>query len=334
MVLNMNKLIFLLMMVLSTLIVMNANNWLGMWMGMEMNLMSFIPLISKSKNKNTSQAMMTYFLTQSLGSMILLFSVVMNPLIMIKFNFENMWIKDMTMLSLTIKLGAAPFHWWLPNMMSNMNWTECFILMTWQKLAPLTMLSNLNPSSKILNLTIILSGLAGSIGGMNQTSIRKLLAYSSINHLGWMMMFVSMSNSWYKYLIIYSMLMGLICYMLNFKNMYFLNQLMTNSPSMMEKFTMTMTLLSIGGLPPFIGFLPKWMVIQSMINSELFLMLMIMLMLSLITLFYYMRMMINYILMFSTMNKWMMFKYININFLYLNISVNIMLPVFLVLNFF
>nr|UNA68642.1 NADH dehydrogenase subunit 2 [Leptocorisa acuta] len=334
MTLNSSKITFFMMMIISTLIVISADNWLGMWMGMEMNLMSFIPLISKSKNKNSSQAMMTYFLVQSLSSMILLFSVTMNPLIMSSINLEEFWIKNMTVLSLIIKLGAAPFHWWLPSMLSNMNWTECFVLMTWQKIAPLVVLNNLAPSSMILYATALLSGMVGSIGGLNQTSIRKLMAYSSINHLGWMVMFMSMSNMWYKYLTIYSMLMGLICYMLNFKTIYFMNQISTNSNSLTEKFTLITMMLSIGGLPPFIGFLPKWMVIQSMINSNLFFILVMMLMLSLMTLFYYMRMMINFILMYSTMNKWMKFKTISMKFMYMALSMNIMLPMFLILNFF
>nr|UNA68564.1 NADH dehydrogenase subunit 2 [Leptocorisa chinensis]UNA68772.1 NADH dehydrogenase subunit 2 [Leptocorisa oratoria] len=334
MTLNSSKMTFFMMMIISTLIVISADNWLGMWMGMEMNLMSFIPLISKSKNKNSSQAMMTYFLVQSLSSMILLFSVTMNPLIMSSINLEELWIKNMTMLSLIIKLGAAPFHWWLPSMLSNMNWTECFILMTWQKIAPLVVLNNLAPSSMILYITALMSGMVGSIGGLNQTSIRKLMGYSSINHLGWMIMFMSMSNMWYKYLIIYSTLMGLICYMLNFKTIYFMNQISTNSNSLTEKFTLIIMMLSIGGLPPFIGFLPKWMVIQSMINSNLFFILVMMLMLSLMTLFYYMRMVINFILMYSTMNKWMKFKTINMKFMYMALSMNIMLPMFLILNFF
>nr|YP_010311866.1 NADH dehydrogenase subunit 2 [Grypocephalus pallipectus]UNA71174.1 NADH dehydrogenase subunit 2 [Grypocephalus pallipectus]UPL65766.1 NADH dehydrogenase subunit 2 [Grypocephalus pallipectus] len=334
MMLNSSKMLFIMMMISGTLITLSSSNWLGMWMGMEINLMSFIPLISKSKNKNSSQAMMTYFLAQSIGSMILLFSVIMNPMFMFMIEVQNNWIKDLIMLSLVIKLGAAPFHWWLPSMMSNLNWTECFIMMTWQKLAPLMVMSNLLPKSTLLYSIVIMSGLIGSVGGLNQTSLRKMLAYSSINHLGWMLMFLSMSTLWYKYLILYSILMMLICYMLNYKNAYFLNQLMTNSPSMMEKYAFIMMMLSIGGLPPFLGFLPKWMTIQSMINSSMFGLITIMMLMSLMTLFYYLRMMIPYILFYSTMNKWMKFKEINKMFLYMTFSINLLLPIFTTLSFF
>nr|YP_010311840.1 NADH dehydrogenase subunit 2 [Leptocorisa costalis]UNA68824.1 NADH dehydrogenase subunit 2 [Leptocorisa costalis] len=335
MIMNSSKIIFIFVLMMSTLMTISANNWLGMWMGMEMNLMAFIPLISKSKNKNSSQAMMMYFLVQSIGSVTLLFSVTMNPLVMANLNFEELWLKEMIMVSLAIKLGAAPFHWWLPNVMSNLNWPECLILMTWQKLAPLTVMNNLMSSPMMITYMLItFSGMVGSFGGLNQTSVRKMLGYSSINHLGWMMSFMSMSDMWYKYLIIYSLLMSMICYMLNHKNIYFLNQMMPSSNSMTEKFMLTIMMLSIGGLPPFIGFLPKWMAIQSMISSSLVPVMITMLVLSLVTLLYYLRMMINYMLMYSTMNKWMKFKSTNLCLLYITISVNMLLPTFLTLNFF
>nr|YP_010311853.1 NADH dehydrogenase subunit 2 [Planusocoris schaeferi]UNA71161.1 NADH dehydrogenase subunit 2 [Planusocoris schaeferi] len=334
MIFNLSKYLFLVMLISGSLMTLSANNWLGMWLGMEINLMSFIPFISKSKNKNSSQAMMIYFLIQSLGSIILLFSVTMNPMIMIKFNLESELMQNLTMISLVIKLGGAPFHWWVPMMMSNMNWSECFWLMTWQKMAPLTVMNNLEIKSEVLYTIVILSGLIGSIGGINQVSLRKLLAYSSINHLSWMMMFMSMSTMWYKYLMLYSMLMMLICYMLNHKNVYFINQMSTTSASLIEKYIFISLMLSIGGLPPFIGFLPKWMVIQMMINSKLFILLVIMLLMSLMVLFYYMRMLIFYILSFSTMNKWLVFKSKNNTLMYSIIVINFILPLFNCLNFF
>nr|YP_009654823.1 NADH dehydrogenase subunit 2 [Mictis tenebrosa]QCI09391.1 NADH dehydrogenase subunit 2 [Mictis tenebrosa] len=334
MILNSNKILFLTILIVSTMITLSANNWLGMWMGLEMNLMSFIPLISKSKNKKSSQAMMIYFLTQSIGSITLLFSIIMNSLIFTAPNLTNELVIIMMMISIMIKVGAAPFHFWLPEMMANLNWSECMLLMTWQKIAPLFILSNMIPNNWFLYLSVLMSAAIGSIGGLNQTSLRKILAYSSINHLSWMMMFMSMNVSWYKYLIIYSMLIVMICMLMSMKNAFFINQLVSSSPSIMEKFTYTILLLSIGGLPPFLGFLPKWMVIQSMINSGMYLLMVIMMLLSLITLFYYMRMMTAFILSYSTMNKWIINKTPNKLMLFMFMSMNLTLPVFMIIGFF
>nr|YP_009754529.1 NADH dehydrogenase subunit 2 [Myrmus lateralis]QIN90637.1 NADH dehydrogenase subunit 2 [Myrmus lateralis] len=331
---NMTKLFFLFIMMLSTMITISSMNWLGMWVGLEINLMTYIPFISKSKNKASSKAMMIYFLTQSIGSILMLFSILMNfMLYMSPLYIENL-ITMMVMVSVLIKLGAAPFHLWLPEMMSNLNWTECMILMTWQKLAPLTILNNLISNNLFTYLVIILSATFGAVGGLNQASLRKILGYSSINHVSWMMMFMSMSLMWYKYLLIYWILVVMICLFFNSKNSFFINQINSMSYSLMEKYMYLMLMLSLGGLPPFLGFLPKWMVIQSMIQSNLYLLMLLLLLMSLITLFYYMRLMSPLILNYSMINKWNNYDSPNKWFLYMIFFINMSLPLFSVLSIF
>nr|UPL65650.1 NADH dehydrogenase subunit 2 [Petillopsis calcar] len=331
---NLNKMLFSIMLIFSTLITLSSNNWLSMWMGLEMNLMSFIPLIYEG-NKTSSQAMMTYFLTQALSSMMLLFSMLINPLMfMMLHNNMNKFIMLMMSISIMIKLGAAPFHAWLPEMMANLSWMKCMILMTWQKIAPLFLLSNTILNEWFLYLTIFMCTLVGGIGGLNQTSLRKIMAYSSINHLGWMLMFMMNSSSWYKYLFIYSILVMMVCSMMKTINVFFMNQLILSSPSMMEKYTYSMTFLSLGGLPPFLGFLPKWMVIQTMIASELYLIMVFMMLMSLLTLFYYMRLVCTLLMNYSTTNKWMLTKSPNMFMLFMFLLTNLMLPTFMVMGFF
>nr|QCI09222.1 NADH dehydrogenase subunit 2 [Acanthocoris sp. FS-2019] len=331
---NSSKLLFFMMLIISTMITMSANNWFGMWIGLEINLMSFIPLIFKTNDKSASQAMMIYFLTQTIGSMVLLFSLLINPIIFTSNLTINESINILIMSSTMIKMGAAPFHFWLPEVMANIKWMECMILMTWQKLGPLIVMSNITPTNWALYTSVILSTAVGSIKGLNQSSIRKIMAYSSINHLGWMMMFMTMQTSWYKYLLIYSIMVIMICLLMNKMNVFFINQLMSNSPSMMEKYTYVITMLSMGGLPPFLGFLPKWMVIQSMINSKLFMIMLIMMLLSLLTLFYYTRMVSSFILSYSTINKWTNYHKPNNMMLFSFITINFTLPVFMSTGFF
>nr|AJF94296.1 NADH dehydrogenase subunit 2 [Corizus sp. 'albomarginatus'] len=331
---NMTKVILLFMIMLSSLITMSSNNWMGMWMGLEINLMAFIPFISKNKNKKSSQAMMIYFLTQSLSSVMFLFSILLNAMLFMSPMFIEELIKMMILISLMIKVGAAPFHMWLPEMMSNLNWLECMILMTWQKLAPLTIMNNMIPNNMFVYVSSVMSAMMGAIGGLSQTSLRKILAYSSINHLGWMMLFMSMNSAWYKYLMIYSMMIIMICLLFNMMNIYFINQINSSSYSLTEKYMYIMMLLSLGGLPPFLGFLPKWMVIQSMIKSGLNMLLLIMMLFSLVTLFFYMRMMSSMILSYTMINKW---NYMNMNnklFMFMIMIMNLSLPLSSVFSFF
>nr|UPL65468.1 NADH dehydrogenase subunit 2 [Cryptorhamphus sp.] len=328
---NYSKLLFLTMIFTSTIITISSMNWMGMWMGMEINLMSFIPYISKIKNMKSSQAMMIYFLVQSIGSAVLLFSIMMNPLIVISPITLNEFIMMGTSLGILIKLGAAPFHNWVPEIMATLTWMEMFILSTWQKVAPLYMLSMMNPNF-LVSISVIMSTIIGAIGGLNFTSLRKIMAYSSINHMSWMLFMMMMNSAWYKYLMLYTLMMLMTCIYFNSTNSLFINQIPLKSPSMIEKYNLVSLLLSMGGLPPFLGFLPKWMAIQSAMNSKLIILVMIMIAMSMLTLFFYMRMISSLMTMYSTSNKWVEKK--SNRMLMLSIALlNLSLPVASIISF-
>nr|UPL66076.1 NADH dehydrogenase subunit 2 [Idiostolus sp.] len=330
-----NKLLFFLILIISSLIAISATNWLTFWMSLEMNLIAFIPLIMTSKDKNSSEAMMIYFLVQSIGSMIMLMIVMINSLIMAPSNLINLMLTSGLMVSLLLKLGAAPFHFWLPELMNKLNWVNCTILMTWQKITPMIIINSIiNLNQKMLFMTIILSVIVGAVGGLNQTSLRKIMAFSSINHLGWMLTFMMTQNSWMKYLIIYSIMIISACMFFNHYNIYYLTQLIFYSSSMMEKFTYIIIMMSMGGLPPFMGFLPKWMVIQSVMEYNMFNLLFILVMSSLLTLFYYLRLMSFLLLNYSTTVKWFVNININKQFLFTIISINLLFPLFCNINFY
>nr|YP_010463188.1 NADH dehydrogenase subunit 2 [Bochrus foveatus]UUJ37712.1 NADH dehydrogenase subunit 2 [Bochrus foveatus] len=327
--LNFMKLMFIIIMMLSMLISISAKNWIGIWMGMEINLMSFIPFISKSKNKKSSKSMMIYFLTQSIGSILMLFSILM-----MKFLFLNHLIMEdmMNLLLLTsilIKLGAAPFHHWFPKVMMNLMWMEALILMTWQKIIPLYMLSLL-PMTNTLFIPIILSSIIGAIGGMNYSSLLKIMSFSSINHLSWIMIMIKCQIQWFKYFILYSVIMFMLIILLNDFNIYFLNQVDFCSNSILEKFSISFLMLSLGGMPPFLGFLPKWMAIQSMIYYSMNFLLLILILMSVVTLFYYMRMISPLLLMSTSLNKFF-YKNKQSTYLYLIMMINSLLPLFLII---
>nr|YP_009157869.1 NADH dehydrogenase subunit 2 [Eurydema gebleri]AKE36777.1 NADH dehydrogenase subunit 2 [Eurydema gebleri] len=322
--------LFMLTLAISTMITLSSNNWISMWIGLELNMMSFIPLIVDKINKSSSEAAMIYFLVQSISSMLLIMMVM---LLLYKYLVINNNIFMMINISLLIKLGAAPFHMWLPEIMSKMEWSKCIILMTWQKIAPLFMMSNLNTSS-IINLSIIWSVGIGSLGGINQSSLRKMMGYSSINHLGWMLAINKSMNLWIIYLMIYSMMVSLMCMMFMNYKMYFINQVSSMNMSDTEKISLFIMMLSMGGLPPFIGFLPKWMTIQSMMNNYEIIMILFMIMCSLITLMYYLRVMMNMYLSYNSSIKWSNIYYKIKPLTFFTMMINLSLPLILVLEMF
>nr|WKU83760.1 NADH dehydrogenase subunit 2 [Argyra sp.] len=299
---NSSKILFLLILILGSLITASSNSWLGAWMGLEINLMSFIPLMNDINNLKSSEASLKYFLTQAIASSILLFSVIM---FMLKFNMNFQFIINnnvnlMILTALLLKTGAAPFHFWFPEVMEGLSWINALILMTWQKIAPLILISYLPPST-FLFIIILITITVGSLGGLNQTSLRKLLTFSSINHLGWIFSGMLISDSiWMIYFLFYSFLSITIVIMLNSMKIFSFNQLFSmNSSTKYFKIISMINLLSMGGLPPFLGFLPKWMVIQQLSNNGQMFLTFMLIMASLITLFFYLRMsfsafMINY----------------------------------------
>nr|YP_010710898.1 NADH dehydrogenase subunit 2 [Ochlerotatus scapularis]WDA91125.1 NADH dehydrogenase subunit 2 [Ochlerotatus scapularis] len=306
--------IFLIMLISGSLITISSNSWLGAWMGLEINLLSFIPLMNEGKkNLMTSESSLKYFLTQAFASSILLFAIILMMLF-----FNNNWMmnnnfNDLLILStLLLKSGAAPFHFWFPGVMEGLNWINSLILMTWQKIAPL-MLISYNMNYNFFLISIILSMIIGALGGLNQTSLRKLMAFSSINHLGWMLM-AMMNNEllWFTYFILYSILSMSIVLMFNNFKLFHFNQIFNFSmmnPSI--KFFMFLNLLSLGGLPPFLGFLPKWLVIQNMIELNQIFLLFISVCLTLITLYYYLRMSYSIYMLNYNKNSWMLMNSYN-----------------------
>nr|YP_010222589.1 NADH dehydrogenase subunit 2 [Neojurtina typica]UCC46052.1 NADH dehydrogenase subunit 2 [Neojurtina typica] len=325
---NKSKWLFLMTLIISTMITVSSNNWMSMWIGLELNMMSFIPLMYNQQKKLSSEACMIYFLTQSVSSMIL---IMMVSISMVSMFMKSVNLDMIITMSLLMKLGAAPFHLWMPEIMSKMEWSKCCILMTWQKIAPLMMMSNIQ-NNLMINTSIILSLLVGGIGGINQTSLRKMMGFSSINHLGWMLAINKLINSWLIYVITYSIMTSTICYMFSCYKMYFINQVNSMNMSNMEKVSYAIMMLSMGGLPPFIGFLPKWVTIQEMMNESEYFISLIMVMLTLITLSYYIKMMVSMFLMTSASLKW--FKTINNkNFMVsMTISLNMSLPIMLMLD--
>lgn len=256
-------------------------------------MLSFIPLIISYNNLIASEASLKYFLTQTLASAILLFSVI---LIIFSINI-NWYFQEFTSIypviinsCLLLKIGAAPFHFWFPGVIEGLNWTNNFILITWQKIAPLILISYfITPN--LFSLIIFLSIIIGSLGGLNQTSLRKIMAFSSINHLGWMLAAImSNENLWEFYFFIYTFLSLTILIIFEILKVFHINQtffIINNSP--LIKFLIFTLLLSLGGLPPFLGFAPKWLVIQHITINNNILLIIIIVCLTLITLYYYIR---------------------------------------------
>nr|YP_010134459.1 NADH dehydrogenase subunit 2 [Heortia vitessoides]QWM93949.1 NADH dehydrogenase subunit 2 [Heortia vitessoides] len=305
---NSNKMFFYFILFFSTMISISSNSWFGCWIGLEINLLSFIPLISNSKNLMTSEASLKYFLTQSIASINFLFCILLKLFIFKNFEMNNL-ISIMINSSLLMKMGSAPFHFWFPNIVEGLSWMNNFILMTWQKITPIILLSYYF-NKNFLIIIIIMNAIIGSIGGLNQTSLRKIMTFSSINNLGWMLSAMMISeNLWIFYFIMYSFLISIMCFFFYMMNLFFINQLFFLNINYMIKLSFMINFLSLGGLPPFIGFFPKWIIINFLMLNNFYILIFILIMSSLIMLFFYIR-----IIYSSFMFNYLKLKWIKMNF--------------------
>nr|YP_009107268.1 NADH dehydrogenase subunit 2 [Cyclograpsus granulosus]CEH11271.1 NADH dehydrogenase subunit 2 [Cyclograpsus granulosus] len=288
---------FLSTLFLGSIISVSSTSWFGAWIGLELNLMSFIPLIALKMNPFFSEAALKYFLIQALGSVLFISS---SFLFLSFFSFSLMLI----FLALLLKLGGAPFHFWFPQVMEGLKWPQIFLLSTIQKFAPMTLISYLMINETLVKISIlsaILSALIGSLSGLNLTPLRKIIAFSSINHLSWMLIAISIGDTfWLMYFLIYSFILLSITSIFHKLQTYSLSSLIQSEQnSVFHVLLISLNFLSLSGLPPLTGFIPKWLIIQIMVNLNLFLPLFFLLFSTLITLYFYLRIIITFILLLN-----------------------------------
>nr|AAT37287.1 NADH dehydrogenase subunit 2 [Desmognathus fuscus] len=287
-----------------TIITFISNHWFLAWIGLELNTLAIIPIMSKMHHPRSTEAAIKYFLIQSMASALLLFATMLNAWYTGEWTIINMQTQTPLLLlttALMIKLAVAPFHMWLPDIIQGLDLMTCLILSTWQKLAPMTLM--IQVSSEI-NTTLfmflgMLSLLIGGWGGLNQTQLRKMMAYSSIAHLGWMMIVMSYSPN--------LTLLNLLMYLLLTTSMFLMMMklLSTNinkmASSWMKNLSLTSTmiiiLMSLGGLPPLSGFMPKWLILEEIIKQNIPLAVMAA-MSTLLSLFFYLR--LSYMMSLTT----------------------------------
>nr|YP_009441695.1 NADH dehydrogenase subunit 2 [Hydrochus carinatus]AOY39227.1 NADH dehydrogenase subunit 2 [Hydrochus carinatus] len=288
---------FYMTLILSSMISISANSWLSMWIGLEINLLSIIPLMNSSKNMMSSESSIKYFITQVFASSMLMFAIIY--MYNQSYNFINL-NSFIYMSALLTKMGAAPFHFWFPEVIEGLNWLNSMILLTWQKIAPMIMLTyNLNIN--FLTIIIILCMLISGIMGINQISLRKIMAYSSINHMGWMIStFFFIETMWIYYFMIYTIITINLSFMFMKFNIFYLNQLYSIlKENIFIKLFFILNFMNLGGLPPFLGFLPKWITVQTLIINKFYILSFFMMILTLLTLYFYMRITFSTILLSS-----------------------------------
>nr|APZ75586.1 NADH dehydrogenase subunit 2 [Agenioideus sp. SJW-2017] len=288
-------LMLLMIMFILILMFMCSSSFIMSWILLECNTMSFLSLMCLNSKLHKFSFLSSYFLIQVLSSSLLLVSLGL-------MNLElNLLISSMYMLynfSLCIKIGLAPFHMWVVNLSVSSSWLGIFMLSSVQKIMPMILLS-WNMMSWFIIILSIYSLLVVIYNMLGLISIKLIFGYSMLTHSSWMSLMLVNMYWWLIYFILYTFLLMLICVVNSFLRVEDISDMSKlSSLNIFMKVFYMLNLLSMMGLPPFVGFLIKWMILSELFSFISYFIVLLIILTSLINLYMYMRLLL-----------WVMFIY-------------------------
>ena len=169
-------------------------------------------------------------------------------------------------LRLFIKLGMSPFHSWFIAILKTRSLITLFILSTIQKIIPLVIIFNIKSNSFLIFMVIFLTLIFIIVLLPRTININKVLAISSINNIIWLIISVLFSiKIIFLFIAIYIYLVIGFINIYNFYGMNIFTQI--NSIIFFDKFFLVMVFISLGGIPPILGFLRKMIILKVMLNN-------------------------------------------------------------------
>ena len=211
--------------VAGTLCVLSSVAWPIAWLGLELNLICFVPLVIKEES--LKKTCMLYFVTQSIGSLLIVAAGLLTDF--------NSWLQVLLLFGLVLKMGAMPIHFWVPIVVPRLRNLGVYTIQTWQKVAPFGLIIFVVVNKELLSLLNVWIG-AFSIGAMSAPII--VVIFSGIVQIGWIFS-ISSGLLWWFIIIYFIVIRPVVKY------------IKTNSGNF------RLALINGGGLPPFTGFVIK-----------------------------------------------------------------------------
>nr|DAC76883.1 TPA_asm: NADH dehydrogenase subunit 2 [Pseudomyrmex gracilis] len=297
------NLILLPSLLMSSLMTISLSNVIQIWFIMEINNFMFISYALMTIKEK--KIMFTYFIIQVLASLIMLFSMIINPIILMSSH-------PMLMMSLFLKVGIPPLHLWMTSLSKFMNWHALTLLLTFQKLPPLIIFYLTEITNILFMMLMIMTMIVPPISMINIKSMKMLITYSSINQTGWIIILIYLKHQmWLMYFMYYSVIVFMINLMLNKTKIslkFFQHKL--------KKFNLmfTVMMMNLSSMPPFSFFMFKWFSTYIMImNSNIKMLIIIILINSLLMTFIYIKM-ISWSLFMKKFKSKLMYNKSNFNY--------------------
>ena len=310
--------------VLGMMIMISSYSLLTLYLGLELLSLSLYAIIAMHRHSQAaSEAAMKYFVLGALASGTLLYGMsiiygVTGSVDLAVIAIAVAGEKDSIVLvfglvfivaGLAFKLGAVPFHMWVPDVYQGAPTSVTLFIASAPKLAAFAITIRLlvdglyplvNDWQQMLVILAILSMAAGNIIAISQTNIKRMLAYSTIAHIGYMLLgILSSTPSGFAgamfYIITYTfMALGAFGMVILLGREGFEADQLNHFKGLSQRspwfaFIMLVLMFSMAGVPPFLGFWAKWFVLKELISAGFIWLAVAALVFSIIGAYYYLR---------------------------------------------
>ncbi len=310
---------------LGMMVMISANHFLSMYLGLELLSLSLYAMVAFDReNPNAAEAAMKYFVLGAIASGMLLYGMSMVygmtgslNIVEVAVALDQMEGDNIVLIfglvfmviGISFKLGAVPFHMWIPDVYHGSPTTVTSYIATAPKVAGFAMVIRLLAESMgsfqadwqgMMIILAVLSMAVGNVIAIAQTNLKRLLAYSTISHVGFIMLGLLAGNQeGYSAAMFYTLtytLMSLggfgIIILLTRKgfeadNINDLKGLNQRSPWF--AFIMLIVVFSMAGVPPTVGFWAKLAVLKAVVNIDMLWLALVAVFFSIIGIFYYLR---------------------------------------------
>ena len=333
-----------------------SDNLLILYLGLELQTFSIFILIAKNRTSiKSSEAGLKYFMLGAISSgfyllsLVLLFLYGFNLSIgeILFFSSDNIIFICITLicLSMCFKLSLFPLHFWIPDIYEGSSWDILMLISTLPKISVICVIIQILINSNILLSFSLLSIAIGTLGALNQSKLKRFLAYSGVSHMGFIVLgYIILSKSniivGSIYLVIY--VIGILSLLIvimnnNIKNNFIIELGGLKFTNKILAITLILIILSIAGIPPLSGFVSKWYLIWVIIESKYNICSVIVILFSTIGLGYYLR--IVKTVYFQKKGSYFLWKSILQNnsskedLSYLSLGFMFFIVLFLILNF-
>lgn len=310
---------------LGMMVLASAAHFLSLYMGLELMALSIYALVALNRESaQSAEAAMKYFILGALASGLLLYgiSMIYGATGVLEFKAVAAVISEgkanskllllgitFIMVGLGFKFGLVPFHMWVPDIYQGSPTAVTLLIASVPKIAAFAMLMRLLVDGMIglhstwgdmLIILAVLSMGLGNIVAIAQTNIKRMLAYSTISHMGFLSLgILTGTTEGYVaslfYTLVYALMslggFGMIILLSragfeaeNISDFKGLNQ---RSP--WYAFVMLILMLSMAGVPPMLGFWAKLSVISQVVHAQMYVLAVLAVLFSVIGMFYYLR---------------------------------------------